>query len=176
MKKNLILIILISLFVFSPYLSVQSQNEEKTPVIREGKKVRNTVVAVDGYFLNNIFEVAVEVRMYSERPRITNVLIVGPKLGRLPYKRKEEIPLKMEEREAYSISEEGGVVSFGKKTKTTKTKGTLNEELFKFEIPWDKIVPGKKYQLWVDVESKSRGGDRPQKFRFDIKDFAQFAN
>ena len=146
--------------------------QEKTLVIREGKQVRRDIVALEGYLINNILEVAVEVRMYGERPKITNVALVGPGLGRLSYTVKEEIPLSLEEEEPYEIRKEGGIITTSKKKKTKKPTGTVTKELFKIKVPPKKILPDREYQLWVDVKSKTRDA-RPQKFKFKLKDFSE---
>ncbi len=148
---------------------------EKELILREGKQVRDDVVAVEVYVVENILEVRVEVRMYSQRPKITNVMLVGPRIGRLSSDLKEEIPLALKEDDPYLVRSEGGVVSSGEKRKKKKLKGTVAKELFKIKVPWEKIVPDKRYQLWVDVESKTRGGGRPQKYRFNLENFSQHA-
>ncbi len=158
----------------SKVFSQQQDSVKAGLVLREGKQVRNDTVAVEVYVVDGILEVRVEVRMYSERPKIKNVMLVGPRVGRLSYDLKEEIPLILEEEDPYLIRSEGGVISRGEKKKYKKPKGTLTKELFKIKVPWEKIVPDKRYQLWVDVESKTRGGERPKKFRFNLEKFSQY--
>ena len=168
-----ILLAIVILFGGLKYSYSQEQTgSEKVLAIREAKQVRRDIVAVEGYLVNNVLEVAVEVRMYGERPKITNVALVGPGVGRLSYTTKEEIPLALEEEEPYEITKEGGFIKTSKRTRTDKPKGTLTEELFKIKIPPEKIVPAKKYQLWVDIKSKTRDA-RSQKFKFDLENFAE---
>lgn len=171
MKKLIILSAIVHIFLMVPcfFYGQEDESSEKVILIREAKQVRQNIVAVEAYRIGEILEVKIKARMYSERPRIKNVLIVGPRLGRLSYKRKEELTLEFEEDKPFPTTKKGGFISFGKKKKTKQPEGTLTQELFRFQFPWEKIVPKKRYQLWVDIESKTRGGDRPMKFRFDLE-------
>lgn len=177
MKRVLILMTA----VFSVFLVLHSAYGEKPGsseqilILREGKQVKNNVVAVEAYRVGDILEAKVEVRMYSERPRITNVMLAGPGIGRVSYELKKEIPLTLDEEDPYIITKEDGIISLGSRKKKKKPKGTLTKESFKIKVPWNKIIAGKRYQLWVDVESKTQPGQRPQKFRFNIENLAQYA-
>ena len=158
-------------------LGKEQEAKGKTLIIREGKQVRDNIVAIEAYYLGGgILEVVVEARMRSQRPRIRNILVVGPRLGRLRHAAKEEIPVTVEEDQAYPVTKKGGLFSFGNKTKVKKLKGSLTKELFQFKIPRDKIISGKRYQLWVDLESKNKGGDRPTKFKFNLEKLAEILN
>ncbi len=114
--------------------------------------------------------------MYSHRPKINNILLVGPRIGRLQHAAKEEIPVSIEEEKAYPVTKKGGLLSFGDKTEVKKLEGALTKEPFKIKIPQDRIIPGKRYQLWVYLESKTRGGGRPVKFRFNLEKLAEVLN
>ena len=150
------------------------ETPERRLVIREGKQSRANIVAVETYLVgNDILEVTVEARMYAQKPKINDVIMVGPRLGRIHYKTRETVHATLEEEEPIPITKQGGFIVFGKRTKTKKPKGTLTKELFKLKIPTDKIVPGKRYQLWVQVESKTSGGGRPLRFKFDLKDLPE---
>ena len=163
------------LFSLSNFLYAQEQEEEAIErifVLREAKEDRKTTVAVEAYLAEDILEVKAIVRMYAEKPRIYNMLIVGPRLGRLGCKARQTLGPTMEEEAPYPTGKRGGFIIFAQK-EDKKAKGTLMKELFKFKIPRDKIVSGKRYQLWVAVESKTRGGGVPRKFKFDLKDLPQ---
>ena len=41
-----------------------------------------------------------------------------------------------------------------------------------FKIPRDKVRKGKKYKLWVQIESLQRGG-KYKTFKFDIENLAE---
>lgn len=176
MKSFFSLLAVLSILLFFPSHShSQDQNHSKNKlIIREGKQVRDNVVVIEAYRIGDVLEVKVEARMYAQRPRIKNVLIVGPRLGRISYKRKEELPLKFEEEDPYLITKERGILSPRKRSKVKQPKGTMTKELFKIDVPWDKIVEGKRYQLWVDVESKT-SGQKPLKFKFDLNNLSEVA-
>ena len=142
-------------------------------VIREGKQSKSNIVAVETYLIDDVLEVTVEARMYAQKPKINDVILVGPRLGRIHYKTREIVYTTLEEEEPYPITKQGGFIVFGKRTKTKKPKGTLTKELFKIKVPKEKILPGKRYQLWVEVESKTDSGGRPLRFKFDLKDLSQ---
>jgi len=171
MKK--VFIFLSTVFLFSAFnfsFAQEQENKEKILIIKEGQEVRENVVAVEAYYLGEgVLEVAVEARMQRQRPKISNILVVGPRLGRLRHAAKEEIPVSLKEEKAYPVTREGGILSTGDKTEVKQLQGTEVKEIYKFKIPKDKIIPGKRYQLWIDLESKTRGGDRPMKFKFNLE-------
>ena len=152
-----------------------SQGEEvfeKTLVLREAKQLKKTKVGIEAYLLEDILEVAVEVRMYAERPKIVMVMLTGPGIGRVYHKTKEDIPVSLEEDDPYLVTKLDGEISFSKRTKEKKLRGTLTKELYKFKVPVKKIKKGKRYQLWVEVESKRKGGRIP-KFKFDLEELPE---
>ena len=160
----------LSVFFFSSFVCY-AQNDVVSSdrlLIREGKQLKKTTVAVEGYLYNDILQVQVEVRMYAQRPKIIDVSLTGPKLGKIHYKTRQDLPVTLEEEDPYNITRVDGEISFKKRTKVKKPKGTLTKELFKIKVPVDKIIPGKRYQLWVEVESKRQAGRIP-KFKFDLK-------
>jgi len=154
-------------------MAAEETVQNETLVIREGLQIKQTGIAVEGRYLDGVLDVAIEVRMYSERPRIRNVQIVGPKLGRMSYDRKKNIPLGLEEEDPYEIKRKGHWRPGSFRTERKKLKGTVTRERFLFKIPWDKIVPGKKYQLWIDVDSKTREG-KGKKYKFALDKLAEF--
>jgi len=148
--------------IFNSSYAGQSDISRPALVIREGRQLKKTTVAVEGYLYDNILEVKVEVRMYAERPKIIDVMLVGPRLGRVHYKTREDIPVSLEEEDPYLVTKVDGLISFSKRTKEKTPKGTLTKELFKIKVPVEKIQIGKRYQLWVEVESRRRGGEISQ--------------
>lgn len=171
-KVKRLIFLSVVIFILSCILnySYAGQSDISGPalVIREGKQLKKTTVAVEGYLYDGILEVKVEARMYAERPKIIDVMLVGPRLGRVHYKTREDIPVSLEEEDPYLITKVDGLISFSNRTKDKVPKGTLTKELFKIKVPVEKIQPGKRYQLWVEVESKRRGGRFP-KFKFNLK-------
>ena len=140
-------------------------------VIREAKDFRDVEAAVEGFLIDNIFEVLVEARLIQQRPRISYVAVVGPKLGRKSFETKRSVLKGIEEDMPFETTEEQGVFRlFGKRKKERKLKGTVTKEIFQIRIPAEKIKNKKRYWLWVYVESKQQGSTI-HKFKFELKDF-----
>ncbi|MBD3264660.1 MAG: hypothetical protein GF375_06130 [Candidatus Omnitrophica bacterium] len=174
LKKYILSGLILGLGFCPSFYSFCQKEEESTLIAREGKQVRRDTVAIEAYAIHNILRVNVEARMYSERPKISKVLLVGPKIGRMTYYRKEEIPINLEEKTPYLISKKGGLFSSRDNTEEKDPKGTLTHELFEFKVP-GKIVSGKKYELWVYIEGKnSAASSRPQRFSFNLPNFTDY--
>ncbi len=154
-------------------LSVNALSKERVLIIREAKKSRHTTVAVEAYLEGDILEVKVIARMRRTKPRIYNVIFLGPKVGRVVPDVRETLYPAMEGEESFPTKEREGFISFDEKVKTKEARGTLTKELLKFRIPADRIIAGRRYQIWVKVESMQRSGDR-ESFKFDLENFPQF--
>ena len=145
--------------------------QDRIPVIREAKIFRQKNVAVDAHLVKGeILEIMVEARIYSQKPRINDVLVSGPKLGKERYAARKTIVAGVDEPKPFEVTKEHGWVVFGQRKKVRELEGTLTKELFKIKIPREKIVCGKKYELWVEIESQTQGG-RAEKFKFSLEDF-----
>lgn len=150
---------------------VEAGMSGRVSVIREAKIFRKKNVAVDAHLVDGeVLEIMVEARIYAQKPRINDVLVSGPKLGKERYIARKTIVAGVDEPEPFEVTKEHGWIVFGKRKKVRELEGTLTKELFKIKIPKDKIVCGKKYQLWVEIESKTQGG-RAEKFKFKLEDF-----
>jgi hypothetical protein len=171
MRRNFILLIIWGVLIFlSGFTYAEEKSNKRILVIRQAKQDRKTTVAVEAYLINDILEVTVIARMYAAKPRIYNVILVGPKLGRISPKTRKTLLSTIEEEAPFPTSERRGFISFSKKTKNKKAKGTLTKELVKFEIPTEKIIPDRRYQLWIKVESMRKGG-KIQGFKFNLENF-----
>jgi len=149
----------------------KEEMQGRISVIREAKIFRKKNVAVDAHLVDgDVLEIMVEARIYAQKPRINDVLVSGPKLGKEHYIARKTIVAGVDEPEAFEVTKEHGWLVFGKRKKVRELEGTLTKELFKIKIPKEKIVCKKKYQLWVEIESKTQGG-RAEKFKFKLKDF-----
>ena len=147
--------------------------EEAGPLLllREAKEYRDSTVAVEAYLTDNILEAKVTARMYGTKPKIHNVLVVGPKLGRLSIESKEVLLATVEDEEPYSTSKKDkGFISFARE-KTKQAEGTLTREMMVFEIPRDKVMKGRRYEFWVQIMSMQKGG-KYKTFKFDLEDLA----
>lgn len=183
MKKTYIFPIIASIAFSFPHVSYgqeqavgKQHNQEETGrvfVLREAQDFRNTGVAVEGYLRGDILEIKVEARMYAQRPKISAVKVVGPKLGSQSYQAKESILAGIEEEDPFETTQQQGIFRiFEERKKTKKLEGTVTKELFKIKIPPDKIIEGKRYWLWIYVESKTEGG-HADTFKFELKDFPE---
>ena len=163
--------VLLSILNFS---FAQEEGAERILMVREAKQHKKTTVAVEAYLVGDVLEVTAMARMqkHTTKLRIYNIMVVGPKLGRICPKTREILAARTEEEAPFSTIRLGGFTGDTKKTKEKKPKGTLTKELAKFKIPADKIIPGKRYQLWVDVQSVQKKG-RPMRFKFDLENLAQ---
>jgi hypothetical protein len=149
----------------------KDEMEGRIPVIREAKIYRNKNVAVDAHLVDGeVLEIMVEARIYAQKPRINDVLVSGPKLGKERYIARKTIVAGVDEPEPFEVTKEHGWIVLGKRKKVRELEGTLTKELFKIKIPKEKVVCKKKYQLWVEIESKTQGG-RAEKFKFKLEDF-----
>ena len=175
MKRFFALVAIVGILFSCQYCYGQVEEEveeERILVLREAKLFRKDSVAVEAYLIDDILEVKVEARMYAKKPRINNVLLVGPRIGRLPYITKETIHKKIEEDDPYEVTKQHGLIVFEKRKKERKLKGTATREFYRLRIPKEKIVPGKRYRLWVEIESQTRGDDK-QKFKFNIENLSE---
>ncbi len=167
--KKIVFVVTSLVLIFSSLVYAQ----EKVLVLREAKEHKKAAAAVEVYLEGNTLEVTVIGRMDRTKPRIYNVIVIGPKIGRVAPKMRETLYPTMKNEEPFPTKKSGGFIRFSSKEETKNTSGTLTKELLKFEIPGEKIVDGKRYQIWVKLESMQRGGDK-ESFKFDLEDFANY--
>jgi len=153
----------------------QEDAAERILVLKKAQERQdNTAVAVEAYLLGDILEVTVTARMYGTKPKIYNTVLVGPKISRLSPQEKQTVYPKAEDKETTFLTEdvEPGLIRLGskKRVQEKKLKGTLTKELYRFKIPTDKIMPGKRYELRIQVESMQESIER-DRFTFELKDF-----
>lgn len=175
MKRTLFLITIIGVLAVAALFSY-AQDEDvagRNLLIRQAKERQDTAVAVEAYLIGDILEVTIVAKMYAARPRIYNAILVGPRLGRISPKARQTLYPKAEDEELiFLTTDELGSIRFTKKTKQKEVKGTLTKELAQFKIPTDKIMPNKRYQLWIKVESMQGPGQR-ESFKFDLKNLSK---
>ncbi len=137
-------------------------------ILREAQEFGDTTVAVEAHLIGDILQAKITARMHGTKPKIHNAIIVGPGLGRLSIESKEVLLATAEEERPYPTSKKDrAFIDFRQKAETKIAKGALTRELMIFKIPRNKIVKGKKYQLWVQVESLQRGG-KYKTFKFHL--------
>lgn len=164
-----VLTALMLIFHVCPSLSQDKNPEGKSLLLRKAEQRKDTIVAVEAYIYGNILEMTVSARMHGSKPKIFNINIIGPKLGRLSPLARQMIFADAEEEDPFLTEDlEGGHIRFSKKIKEAKAKGTLTKELITFKIPPDKIVLGKEYKLWIKVEGM-QGATTIETFKFDLE-------
>jgi hypothetical protein len=143
-------------------------------LLREAQEFEKSTVAIEAYLTDNVLEVTIIARMPGTKPKIHNAIIVGPRLGRLSCESKEVLLATVEAEEPFPTKRKDmAFISFSKSEETKKTKGTLTRELVVFRIPNERIIKGKKYELWVQIESLQKGG-KYKTFKFDLQSLGDF--
>jgi hypothetical protein len=172
MRKKLFTPVTIAISFLLFTFSYAQDIPERKLVLRQAQESGNTTVAVEAYLAGDILEATVYARMYGAKPRIFNIILAGPKLGRLSPRSKETIYPKAEEEEEVSFptTDLVGTIRFSKRTQEKAASGTLTRELSKFKVPAQKILPNKRYELRILVESMQNPG-KTESFFFPLKDF-----
>ena len=153
--------------------SEEGLEQEVRPVWREAVDIKGNIVAIDISLVGeDLLEAKVTGFMEQERPRLKNILLVGPGVGRLSPTTRKTILAGLEEDEPYP-TRRSGLLVLNQGSKRT-AKGTLTRERCQFTLPLEKmrekiIKKGKKahYEFWVFLESSNRGGDF-LRFKFDL--------
>jgi len=179
MKKNFLLVTIVCTLLFPVIFSYAQEQDviERVLVLREAQERRKTIVAVEAYLTGDILDVTIITTMHLTKPRVYNVTLVGPRLGRIsPKERQTLLPTAEDKELSFPTRDmEGGIIGFTKRTKDKKPKGTLTKDLVKFRIPTDKLIPNKGYQLKIKVESMQRPGQFIN-FKFELKNLAQLTS
>lgn len=149
-----------------------AQEEGKILILREAKQYGKANVSVLAYLKDDILEVTVGARVYADKPKIDNVIVVGPKLGRLSSEAKSTLYATEEDEDEIEVSESRGLLGFGARSKAKKKKGVLVKEQYKFKIPKEKIVAGKRYELRIKIDSP-KIDSRSLRFKFELENLAE---
>lgn len=169
--RRLSFFIMLALFLSLTHAFAQEENSaSRALVLREAKQDGKTTAAIDAYLIGDILEVKVTAKMYATKPEIANIILVGPKIGRMSPETRKTVTSSTEEDAPYPTSKRTAFISFGDKAKDKKTRSTITRELVEFKIPTDKILPDRLYQIWVKVENSQSGGE-VYGFKFDLKEF-----
>ena len=170
------LLICIAVFCVTAALCAQVRaGEDGIPVLREAQEFGDNAVAVEVYLMDNILEARITARMHGTKPKVYNAIVVGSGLGRLSFESKEVLLASIadEDEEPYLTKDKSrGIISFREKEKAKFARGTLTRELVQFVIPEDRVRKGKKYRLWIQIESLQRGG-KYKTYKFDLEKFAE---
>jgi len=142
---------------------------EKILVIREAKEDRKTAVSVEAYLIGNMLEAKVSARVERAKPKLDNVIVIGPGIDRVSATKITQVFATTEEEAPYTTTKRKGFISFAPDEKTKKIKGTVVRQLYTFKIPPEKIKPKGKYELWVKVRqdtAKKKG--KLTRFKFGL--------
>jgi hypothetical protein len=146
----------------------QEGSIEKILILREAQEDQKSTVAIEAYLADNTLEVTIIARMPGTKPKIHNAIVVGPKLGRLSCESKEVLLATVEEDKPFPTKRKDmAFISFSKGEETKKARGTLTRERVVFSIPPEKVIRGKRYDLWVQIEGLQKGG-KYKTFKFDL--------
>ena len=174
LRKLFSLAIIVSIALL--YTHVYAQDAERKLVLRQAQESGDTTVALEAYLVGDILEATVYARMYHTKPKIFNIILVGPKIGRLSPRSKEIVYPKAEEGEDIifpTTDVKGGHIRFSNRTEDKAAKGILTREMARFKVPTKKIMANRGYQIRIVVESMQNPG-KQENFTFVLKDFAQF--
>jgi len=148
--------------------------------LREAQEFGTNNVAVIGYLKDNIFEVKVIAGMFRAKPEIDNCIVVGPKLGRLSASQKETVYPKAEdevEDDTFMTDDvaRAFLLRFRKQRKKRQIKGALTRELYRFKIPKERIIRGKRYEIRIKIESSQNPGIG-ERFTFKLENFPELVH
>ena len=161
-------------------LAVRPALAEKTaqPIHREAINIGGDIVAVDVSLVGkNLLEAKVTGFMKQTRPRLENVILMGPAVGRLAPTTRQVLRAGLEEDPPYPTKRSGLLVmNQGSKQ---LAQGTLIREHFQFELPAEKIKQAiqkrggrVRYEILVTMSSANRGGDF-KRYTFDLETLPQ---
>ncbi len=168
MKRPVAFLLIGFVMLFQIFSYAQESNKERLLILREAQEDQKSTVAIEAYLLDNILEVTIIARMPGTKPKIYNAIVVGPRLGRLSSESKEVLLATAEEDKPFPTKRKDmAFISFSKGEETKKARGTLTRELVTFRIPPERVVKGKRYELWVQIESLQVGGGY-KTFKFDL--------
>ena len=157
-----------------PKAAAERSGEPLQPVHREAINIQGDIVAVDISLVGeDLLEAKVTGFMKQTRPRLENVILTGPAVGRLAPTTRQVVRAGLEEDPPYPTKRSGLLVmSQGSKQ---LAEGTLIRERFQYELPVEKMRQtlqkkgGKaRYEFVVIMSSANRGGDF-KRYTFDLE-------
>ena len=148
-----------------PGIAMERGEKQVQAVHREAINIQGDIVAVDISLIGeDLLEAKVTGFMKQTRPRLENVILTGPAVGRLAPTTRQVVRAGLEQDPPYPTKRSGLLVmNQGSKQ---LAEGTLIRELFQYPLPVDKMKneirkKGKraKYEFVVTMASANRGGD-----------------
>ena len=157
-----------------PGVATERSGGQAQPVHREAINIQGDIVAVDIFLVGeDLLEAKVTGFMKQTRPRLENVILMGPGVGRLAPTTRQVLRAGLEEDPPYPTKRSGLLVMHqGSKQ---LAEGTLIRERFQYELPIEKMREGiqKKgrkanYEFVVTMTSANRGGDF-KRYTFELE-------
>ena len=148
-----------------PGVAVEQRKTQVRAVHREAINIQGDIVAVDLSLVGeDLLEAKVTGFMKQTRPRLENVILMGPAVGRLAPTTRQVLRAGLEHDPPYP-TKRSGLLAMNQGSKQL-AEGTLIRELFQYQLPADKMKneirkKGKraKYEFVVTMASANRGGD-----------------
>ena len=147
---------------------------ETRPVHREAINMQGDVVAVDLSLVGeDLLEAKVTGFMKQNRPRLENLILLGPGADRLAPATRQVLRAGLEEDPPYPTKRSGLIVM--NQGSNQLQQGTLIREQCQYQLPFEKMRDqikkrGNKahYEFWVYMSSSNRGGDI-KRYKFDLE-------
>ena len=148
-----------------PGVSGERVEKQVQAVHREAINIQGDIVAVDISLVGeDLLEAKVTGFMKQTRPRLENVILTGPAVGRLAPTTRQVLRAGLEQDPPYP-TKRSGLLAMNQGSKQL-AEGTLIRELFQYQLPVDKMKNeirkrGKRatYEFVVTMASANRGGD-----------------
>lgn len=157
-----------------PGTAVEPSAAQGTSVHREAINIQGDVVAIDISLVGEeLLEAKVTGFMKQNRPRLENVILVGPGVGRLAPTTRQVLRAGLEQDPPYP-TKRSGLIAMNQGNEQLQ-QGTLIRELFQYQLPVEKMREqvrkkgGKaNYEFWVMMSSANRGGDF-KRYTFELE-------
>ena len=161
-----------------PGMAVEQGEGQRQLVHREAINLQGDIVAVEISLIGEaLLEAKVTGFMKQTRPRLENVILMGPGVGRLASTTRQVLRAGLEEDPPYPTKRSGLLVmNQGNKQ---LAEGTLIRERLQYELPVEKMrqVIRKKggkarYEFVVTMTSANRGGDF-KRYTFELEELPE---
>ena len=157
-----------------PGIAVEQGEKQVQAVHREAINIHGDIVAVDLSLVGeDLLEAKVTGFMKRSRPRLDNVILIGPAVGRLAPTTRQVVRAGLEQDPPYPTKRSGLLVM--KQGSKQLAEGTLIRERFQYELPAEKMRQairkkgGKaRYEFVVTMSSANRGGDF-KRYTFELE-------
>lgn len=172
MRKIFVTALIGVFFLFFALSYAAQENTERKLVLRQAQAREFTAVGVEAYLTGNILEATVYAKRIGKKPRILNIILFGPELGRLSPSLKETTNPKAEEKLDISFprTNRSDTIRFYKKAHDGIDSGDPVREFNKFNVPAEKILPDGIYEFRILLDNMENPG-ATEYFSFPIKGF-----